>query len=61
MSTARGLHSKGGIFMTVRERILAIRLLEKQEQNPAYAKRIGLNVTIVQQTSTQKKEVKNHA
>lgn len=47
--------------MTVRERILAIRLWEKQEQNPAYAKRIGLNVTIVQQTSTQKKEVKNHA
>jgi len=61
MSIARGLHSKGGIFMTVRERILALRLLEKQEQNPTYAQRIGLNVTIVQQSTTQTKEVKNHA
>jgi len=47
--------------MTVRERILALRLLEKQEQNPTYAQRIGLNVTIVQQSTTQTKEVKNHA
>jgi len=28
--------------MTVRERILAIRLLEKQEQLPEYAERIGI-------------------
>lgn len=33
--------------MTAKERILAIRLLEKQEQNPQYAKQIGVHVTIV--------------
>lgn len=33
--------------MTVRERILALRLLEKQERNPEYAKRIGIQVSIV--------------
>ena len=32
--------------MTARERILALRLLEKQEQNPAYAERIGVQVKI---------------
>lgn len=35
--------------MTVRERILAIRLLEMQEQNPEYAKRIGIQVNIMKQ------------
>ena len=34
--------------MTVRERILALRLLEKQEQNPDYAKRIGIQVNILE-------------
>lgn len=33
--------------MTVRERILAIRLLEKQERNPEYAKRIGIQVAVI--------------
>lgn len=33
--------------MTAKERILAIRLLEKQEQNPQYAKQIGVHVMIV--------------
>lgn len=32
--------------MTVRERILAIKLLEKQERNPEYAKRIGIQVNM---------------
>lgn len=32
--------------MTARERILAIKLLEKQEQNPEYAKKIGIYVSI---------------
>lgn len=35
--------------MTVRERILAIRLLEKQMQHPDYAKRIGIQVNIRKQ------------
>ena len=33
--------------MTVRERILALRLLEKQEHNPEYAKRIGIQVNVM--------------
>ena len=33
--------------MTVRERILALRLLEKQKQLPEYAKSIGIQVNIV--------------
>lgn len=33
--------------MTVRERILAIKLLEKQEKNPEYAKQIGIQVSMV--------------
>lgn len=35
--------------MTARERILAIRLLEKQEKNPEYASRIGIQVSMVNQ------------
>ena len=33
--------------MTVRERILALRLLEKQKQQPEYAKMIGIQVDIM--------------
>ena len=33
--------------MTVRGRILAIKLLEKQERNPEYAKRIGIQVNLI--------------
>ena len=32
--------------MTTRERILALRLLEKQERNPEYARRIGIQVSM---------------
>lgn len=41
--------------MTVRERILAIRLLEKQECSPDYAKRIGIQVRIVKKNSNNSK------
>lgn len=34
--------------MTARERILAIRLLEKQERYPEYAKQIGIQVNMTQ-------------
>ena len=44
--------------MTVRERILAIRLLEKQERNPEYAKRIGIQVQILKK-DPKKMEDKN--
>ena len=33
--------------MTARERILALRLLEKQKQNPDYARRIGIQVNVL--------------
>lgn len=33
--------------MTPKERILALRLLEKQEQHPEYAKRIGIQVKLL--------------
>lgn len=32
--------------MTARERILALKLLEKQEKNPEYAKQIGIQVSV---------------
>ena len=38
--------------MTARERILVIKLLEKQERNPEYARRIGIQV------SMEKKDLK---
>ena len=38
--------------MTARERILAIKLLEKQNRNPEYARRIGIQV------SMEKKDLK---
>lgn len=33
--------------MTARERILAIKLLEKQEKNPEYTRQIGIQVSMV--------------
>ena len=44
--------------MTARERILAIRLLEKQEKQPEYAKRIGMRVQM-KKTDLQNKEKKD--
>ena len=44
--------------MTVRERILALRLLEKQEQNPDYAQRIGIQVNMMKK-DPQIKEDRN--
>ena len=35
--------------MSVRERILALRLLEKQEKNPTTAKEIGIEVEMKEQ------------
>ncbi len=35
--------------MTVRERILTIKLLEKQERRPEYTKQIGIQASMVTQ------------
>ena len=37
--------------MSVKERILAIRLMEKTRRDPAYTKRIGLSAEFKKQTS----------
>lgn len=41
--------------MTVKERVLALRFLEKQRKNPELAKQLGINVKVV----TKAKEKKN--
>lgn len=42
--------------MTARERILAIRLLEKQERNPEYAKQIGIQVILTKKDMKETEE-----
>ncbi len=42
--------------MTARERILAIRLLEKQEKNTEYANRIGIQVNMIKKDPKQKED-----
>ena len=42
--------------MTARQRILAIRLLEKQRQNPEYAAGIGIQVRMVRKDSKKMEE-----
>ena len=42
--------------MTVRERILAIKLLEKQERTPEYVNRIGIQVRMVEKDPKVKEE-----
>ena len=42
--------------MTVRERILALRLLEKQKQQPEYAAGIGIQVNMVSKDSGKMEE-----
>ena len=42
--------------MTVRERILAIKLLEKQERKPEYTAGIGIQVRIVTKDSGKMEE-----
>ena len=40
--------------MTVKERILALRLLEKQRKNPELTKQLGINVKVVKKTKEKK-------
>ncbi len=44
--------------MTARERILALRLLEKQEKHPEYTGRIGVRVCVIHHDGKERK--KNH-
>lgn len=43
--------------MTVRERILALKIKEKQDKNPEYAKKIGIQVNIVEKDRDIKRGV----
>ena len=40
--------------MTVKERVLTLRLLEKQRKNPELAKQLGINVKVVTKTKEKK-------
>lgn len=46
--------------MTVRERILAMRLLERQEKNPEYLKKLGVYITVHQAEPTDIEEEKRY-
>ena len=41
--------------MTVRERMLALRIIEKAEKNPEYAQKLGVTATL-RNTGTQGRE-----
>lgn len=40
--------------MTVKQRILAIKLLEKQKRNPDFAKKIGVSVELKSKNNCKK-------
>lgn len=42
--------------MSTKERILALRLLEKQKRNPEYAERIGVQVRMIKKNPKVKEE-----
>lgn len=46
----------GGEFLSVRERILLLRIKEKQDKNLEYAKKIGIQVNIVENKNKDLKE-----
>ena len=46
----------GGDNMNVRQRVLALRLLEKQKRNPEYAKRLGVETAVSKNTAKKKQE-----
>lgn len=46
--------------MTVRERVLAMRLLERQERDPKYLKKLGVHITINQVEPTDLEEEKRY-
>lgn len=47
-------------MVTVRERILAIRLLEQQDKQPAFFEKLGIHVTMekIQSTVDERKKIK---
>lgn len=41
--------------MSVKARLLALKLLEKQKRNPDYSKKIGIEVKVVEKEKEEKK------
>lgn len=37
--------------MTAKQRVMALRFLEKQKENSSFAKKIGVDVTVIQKKS----------
>lgn len=48
---------KERFYMSVKKRILAIQLAEKIQQNPEYAKKIGVSVEVKHQQIQKKKKI----
>lgn len=46
------------LTLTVRERILGLRLLEKQKENPEMARQLGINVKMVEKKKRRKLKLK---
>lgn len=46
--------------MGVRNRITALRFLEKQKRDPEYAKRLGIKVEVKQPLENTKRQESNH-
>lgn len=56
MQSGIAVKSIGGGFLTVKQRILSLRLLEKQKKNPEIAKQVGIHVQMKEKSkhSTEK-------
>ena len=46
------------VNLSARERILALRLLEKQKEKPELAKQLGIDIIMVKKTEEKKKILK---
>ena len=51
----RKTRTKEVVNLSVRERILALRLLEKQKEKPELAKQLGIDIKMVEKTKEKKK------
>lgn len=54
----RKYKTKEVVNLSVRERILALRLLEKQKEKPELAKQLGIDIIMVKKAEEKKKFLK---
>ena len=55
------IHQEGVIYMSVKERILMLRLMEKLHKHPDFAKTLGIEATSVMHDTNQKIDPKGLA